>query len=478
MAYSLEFRARAVEFVKDHPELTYAQAAAHVGVGLKTLVRWLKRAGFGRGRGPKVRDRPSLRMQKVFDFVDAGMSIHAAAEAVGMSPSNCYRMWARFRPMSPLQRGRRGGLALAPDVAGPDTPAPIRRGHGARLTFHDRAQIEYLLNSERLSARKIAQQMGVEPSTVSREINRNSRDGVYKARFAHKQATRRKTRPKVRKLDTNIRLRREVIRLITHTYSRRIPLHSPQHIAQRLRAIYPQDPSMHISHESIYQAIYVTGKGNLRDEIKLEKVLRSGRTARKPRSKLAGMTHTRKGRTWCQESLICLRDEDFPDAHTKLVHGHWEGDLIIGSDGKSALVTLVERTSRYVLIRRLPNNHETKTVTETIMDMVKELSMPQAWKSLTWDQGVEMAGYKQYFTMPEDFKVYFADPHSPWQRGCNENINRQIREYFPKGTDFNDVTDEDVRKVQIMLNDRARLVLNGFTPSEKLPEVLNVALTA
>lgn len=351
-------------------------------------------------------------------------------------------------------------------------------GHGSRLTFHHRVQIAYLLHTKRLSARQIAGIIKVAPSTVTREINRNSIDGVYNPLAADKQTTQRKKRPKVRKLDNNPRLRREVIRLMCHRHSARIPLHSPQHVAFSLRALYPEDPSMQISHESIYQAIYVTGKGSLRDEIKLEKVLRSGRTGRKPRSKLAGMTHTRKGRTWCQEASICLREEDFPDAATKLVPGHWEGDLVIGSDGRSALVTLLERTSRYVLIRRLADNHETKTVTATIMDMVKELSMPGAWKSLTWDQGGEMASYKQNFTMPATFKVHFADPHSPWQRGGNENINRQIREYFPKGTDFNTVTDEDVRKVQIMLNDRARLVLNGFTPSEKLPKVLNVALTA
>ncbi|MDU0479438.1 IS30 family transposase [Staphylococcus chromogenes] len=376
MAFSLEFRAHAVQFVKLHPELTYAQAAAYVGVGSSTLVKWLRLAGAGRGSGPKVRDHPSPRMQMVFDLLDAGMSIPAASAAVGMSFSNCYRMWARFRPMTPLQRGRRGGLALTPDIANNDAPAHIPRGHWARLTFSDRAQIEYLFKSQRLSARKIARLMGVEPSTVSREITRNSRDGVYDACFADEQASRRRTQLKVRKLDTNIRLRREVIRLITHTYSHRIPLHFPQHIARRLRSLYPQDPSMHISHESIYQAIYVTGECSQRDEIKLEKVLRSGRVGRKPRSKLAGMTHTRKGRTWCQESFICLRDEDFPDAHTKLVPGHWEGDLVIGSGGKSALVMLLERSSRYVLIRRLPDTHDTKTVTETIMDMVKELSMP------------------------------------------------------------------------------------------------------
>ncbi|QTH58866.1 IS30 family transposase [Corynebacterium hindlerae] len=380
--------------------------------------------------------------------------------------------------MTCLKRGRHGGLAHPVNLDEDWLPTLDARGHGSRLTLAHRIQIAFLLYAKRLPARKIAQAMNVSPSTVTREINRNSIDGIYNPLVADTKARKRKCRPKVRKLDRNPRLRREVIRLMCHRHSTRIPLHSPQHVACRLRALYPEDPSMQISHESIYQAIYVTGKGSLRDEIKLEKVLRSGRVERKTRSKLAGMTHTRKGRTWCQEASICLREEDFPDAASKLVPGHWEGDLIIGSDQRSALVTLLERTSRYVLIRRLADNHGTKTVTEMIMDMVKELSMPGAWKSLTWDQGGEMASYKQHFTMPQSFKVYFADPHSPWQRGANENINGQIREYFPKGTDFNTVTDEEVRKVQIMLNDRARLVLKGLTPSEKLPEVLNVALTA
>lgn len=280
------------------------------------------------------------------------------------------------------------------------------------------------------------------------------------------------------KLDTNPALRREVIRLFTHKHSTRVPLHSPQTVARRLKNRYPEDKSMTMSHEALYQAIYIQGAGSLRQELKLEKALRSGRTSRLPRSPLAGMKHTRAGKSWVRGAEIALRDTDFPDAAAKLVPGHWEGDLVIGGDGKSALVTLVERSSRYVLIRRLADNHESKTVTEMLTEMVASIAYPRVWKSLTWDQGVEMAKYETYFKVDADFKVYFADPHAPWQRGANEQTNKLIREFFPKGTNFGEVTDQEVAEVEEMLNDRARMVLDGATPFETLADVISGALTA
>ena len=164
-----------------------------------------------------------------------------------------------------------------------------------------------------------------------------------------------------------------------------------------------------------------------------------------------------------------------PQADDRAVPGHWEGDLVIGAGGRSALITLVERTSRFVLITRLADNHRTRTVTDALKSMVD--SPPRAvYSTITWDQGAEMADHAA-FTLATDIKVYFADPHSPWQRPTNENTNGLIREYFPKGTDFNNVTDAQVQAVQDQLNRRPREVLNGQTPTEILDTIINGATT-
>ncbi|HIW94869.1 MAG TPA: IS30 family transposase [Candidatus Corynebacterium gallistercoris] len=174
---------------------------------------------------------------------------------------------------------------------------------------------------------------------------------------------------------------------------------------------------------------------------------------------LAGSTLTKQRRNWVQDAHISLRP---PEVDDRAVWGRWEGDLVIGGDGKTALITLVERTTRFVLIRRLPVEHDSKTVTTELADMVTELNKPGMWKSITWDQGVEMAKYKQSFKVDPDVRVFFADPHSPWQRGTDENTNRNIREFFPKGTDFSQVSDKEVEICQESLNTRARVVLGGL----------------
>ena len=228
---------------------------------------------------------------------------------------------------------------------------------------------------------------------------------------------------------------------------------------------------MRISHEQIYQALYVQGAGSLRQQLKVDKALRSGRTRRLPRSPLAGLPR-RSNRSWIEGARISARP---PEADDRAVPGHWEGDLVIGAGGRSALITLVERTSRFVLITRLADNHRTRTVTDALQTMVD--SLPRAvYSTITWDQGAEMADHAA-FTLATDIKVYFADPHSPWQRPTNENTNGLIREYFPKGTDFNNVTDAQVRAVQDQLNRRPREVLNGQTPTEILDTIINGATT-
>ena len=271
-------------------------------------------------------------------------------------------------------------------------------------------------------------------------------------------------RPKIRKLDANPALRERVVDLLEDRVS-------PRQIAARLRFENPDDESMRICHEQIYQALYVQGAGGLRAQLRVEKALRTGRTRRIPRSPLAGLPKPR-GKSWIRGATISLRP---PEADDRAVPGHWEGDLIIGGDSSSALITLVERTSRFVLISRLADNHRTRTVTDALKSMVD--SLPRAvYSTITWDQGAEMADHAA-FTLATDIKVYFADPHSPWQRPTNENTNGLIREYFPKGTDFNNVTDAQVRAVQDQLNRRPREVLNGQTPTEILDTIINGATT-
>ena len=271
-------------------------------------------------------------------------------------------------------------------------------------------------------------------------------------------------RPKIRKLDADPALRERVVDLLEDRVS-------PRQIAARLRFENPDDESMRICHEQIYQALYVQGAGGLRAQLRVEKALRTGRTRRIPRSPLAGLPKPR-GKSWIRGATISLRP---PEADDRAVPGHWEGDLIIGGDSSSALITLVERTSRFVLISRLADNHRTRTVTDALKSMVD--SLPRAvYSTITWDQGAEMADHAA-FTLATDIKVYFADPHSPWQRPTNENTNGLIREYFPKGTDFNNVTDAQVRAARGRLNRRPREVLNGQTPTEILDTIINGATT-
>ena len=271
-------------------------------------------------------------------------------------------------------------------------------------------------------------------------------------------------RPKIRKLDADPALRERVVDLLEDRVS-------PRQIAARLRFENPDDGSMRICHEQIHQALYVQGAGSLRAQLRVDKALRTGRTRRIPRSPLAGLPKPR-GKSWIQGATISLRP---PQADDRAVPGHWEGDLIIGGDSSSALITLVERTSRFVLISRLADNHRTRTVTDALKSMVD--SLPRAvYSTITWDQGAEMADHAA-FTLATDIKVYFADPHSPWQRPTNENTNGLIREYFPKGTSFTDVTDTQVQAVQDQLNRRPREVLNGQTPTEILDTIINGATT-
>ena len=328
----------------------------------------------------------------------------------------------------------------------------------------DQAETEHLAYLARQRA-AIARALGRCRQTVWREIARNTDpDGVYRAPVASAAAQERLARPKTRRLDADPVLRAEVVALLEDGAS-------PRQISARLRWAHPDNEAMRISHEQIYQALYVQGAGSLRQQLRVDKALRSGRTRRLPRSPLAGLPR-RSRRPWIEGAQISVRP---PQAADRSVPGHWEGDLVIGAGGRSALITLVERTSRFVLIHRLGAGHDSQTVTTALQTMVADL--PRAVRaSITWDQGSEMAQHAA-FTAVTDIPVYFADPHSPWQRPTNENTNRLIREYLPKGTSFTDVTDTQVQAIQDRLNRRPRIVLNGQTPTEKLNDIINGANT-
>ncbi len=216
---------------------------------------------------------------------------------------------------------------------------------------------------------------------------------------------------------------------------------------------------MRVSHETIYQSLFVQGRGELRKE--LARCLRSGRTKRKPQG---------QGRTSGPISDMVMISIRPPEVEDRAVPGHWKGDLIIGKDGKSAIGTLVERQTRYVKLLHLPYGRSAKEVEAAMRDTVSELPIELA-KSVTWDQGSEMAHHLS-FTMATHMAVYFCDPHAPWQRGSNENTNGLFRQYMPKGTDLSVHSKEDLRRIEILLNGRPRKTLGYRTPAEKYAEVV------
>ena len=231
---------------------------------------------------------------------------------------------------------------------------------------------------------------------------------------------------------------------------------------------------MWVSHETIYQALYVQGKGALRHELTVAKATRTGRTTRKPRSKLPPKP---SNRSWIgEDNLLTARP---PEVEDRAVPGHWEGDLVIGANGATALITLAERRTRHVLIYRLPDRHDAPTVSQALIQMVAHLPA-DLLRTLTWDQTVHQTrGDSTHpdFTLATNCQVYFCDPHSPWQRGTNENTNGLIRDFFPKGTDFAKITDDEVRDAQDLLNTRPRKTLGFQTPAARLAELLTVAHT-
>jgi IS30 family transposase len=329
-------------------------------------------------------------------------------------------------------------------------PRPRRRSKRV-LSFQEREEISRGI-AEGLTLTDIAVQLGRAPSTISREVAHNGGRAKYRALRADRRAWRCARRPKPGKLARCPRLRREVERLLEQRFS-------PRQISEWLARTHPTDLEFAVSHETIYQSLYVQGRGALRKE--LHQALRSGRAIRRPRARSAIK------RTSRIPDMVMISERP-AEVEDRAVPGHWEGDLIVGSK-KTVIGTLVERNTRFVLLLKLTNG----TAEEVCRAMTKKIkTLPtELRRSVTWDQGNEMALHRE-FTVATGVQVYFCDPQSPWQRGSNENTNGLLRQYFPKGTDLSVHSQSELNRVARQLNGRPRETLGWFTPTEKMREVV------
>jgi IS30 family transposase len=358
------------------------------------------------------------------------------------------------------------------------------------LSLSERAQIEVLFG-QGLSFPAIGAVIGRDRSTVWREVTRNnsyrgahltrpgarhpgarrtrgtggSLGGAYRWVYEHQAAQasyrRRARRPHRPKLRSSWSWSRPAL-WARHVLPKLRLRWSPRQISKWLASTYPDQPELHVSHETIYQAIYIQGRGALRREIAAEQALRSGRARRRPQSRSA---HGARGsRPWLADFHISARPAEATD---RAVPGHWEGDLVIGARGDSAIITLVERATRYVMLGSLPHSRASLEVTRVLTELMARVPAELA-KTLTWDQGIEMRQHAQ-FTLATDCHVYFCDPHAPWQRGSNENTNGLLRQYFPRSrTDFRTYTQADLDHVARELNGRPRETLNWNNPAAAL----------
>jgi IS30 family transposase len=357
---------------------------------------------------------------------------------------------------------------------------------GRRLSAEERVRIEVLWSwGESIPA--IAAHLGRDRSTVWRELRRNNsgRHGVkhphrrrsrgggwggvyrwgYQARWAHRRAMFKARRRRAVKCRRGGPLRGVIVAKLAQRWS-------PVQIAAWLRQEFPDRPEMWVSHETIYQAIYVQSRGHLRAELTRQVALRSGRSQRRPRAAAAGAV--RSARAWITPDFhLSARPAEAAD---RAIPGHWEGDLVIGARGSSAIITLVERSTRYVMLGALPDARTSPAVIDVLSQLASRLPA-HLFRSLAWDCGPELAEHAT-FRVATGCPVYFCDPHSPWQRGSNENTNGLLRQYFPKGvTDFRTLTQTDLDTVAHELNNRPRMTLGWKNPTQALNELL-VATTS
>jgi transposase, IS30 family len=398
-------------------------------------------------------------------LIRSGLSIPDATAQLGIDPGTGLN-WV----------GQTGGV----------TPHYVNHPPTGRFLSIDEREVILAGISQGMSIRAIARSINRQPSTVQRELARNMihryrpkrADGsvkitgpgkghrAYRPNVAQRDAEARASRPKRALLAGNERLRDEVQKRLTDK-------HSPEQISNRLRADFPDDPEMRVSHETIYQSLYVEGRGALKRE--LVQCLRTGRALRKPRRS----STERRGRI---PNMVNIAERP-PEVEDRAVIGHWEGDLIVGANSGSAIGTLVERSSGFVMLLHLPDRHGALEVQEAMIP--KMSSLPEILRqTLTWDQGVEMSNHVE-IAAATDLDIYFCDPHSPWQRGSNENTNGLLRQYFPKSTDLSGYHPDYLEYVANQLNTRPRKRLGWLTPAEALDKLLakpidppSVALTA
>ncbi|WP_410630044.1 IS30 family transposase [Amycolatopsis sp. cmx-4-83] len=379
-----------------------------------------------------------------WDQMRAGLPVEQAAVAAGVSPAS----------------GRR----LFDQAGGVITTAP-RACSGRCLSLAEREEI-MVLHAQHLPKADIARRLGRDRSTIGRELDRNSTAGGYRASTAQHAAEQRAKRPKTTKLAADPVLHDHVAQDLRARWS-------PEQIAARLKRDFPDQPRMHVTHETIYQALYVQGRGALRRE--LAACLRTGRALRKPQRTPDGR-RVRQGKI---AGMVPISERP-AEAADRAVPGHWEGDLIVGKDSRSVIGTLVERSTRFCLLLHLPEGKDAAAVAEAMITTIRRLP-DELCRSLAWDQGAEMAQHAR-ITMATEMAIYFCDPHSPWQRGSNENTNGLLRQYFPKGTDLSVHTPADLANVAAELNGRPRKTLGWDTPAERLTVLLStqepVATTA
>ena len=429
--------------------LSPTAAATVAGVSGATGRKWAKAGGYQ--RDPKhCGTRYAAAREGFWAAVRSGMSLTDAAVVAGVS-ENAARDWiaqAGFVPRTPFP----AGLVLV---------APC----GGALSFLERCRLEQLLEGGHSQA-GAAGLLGRDRSTISREARRGATAGGYRARVGQDVAEANAKRPKLRKLEEHPALLEEVLRGLRQR-------HSPEQIAGRLREDFADDPEMWVSHETIYQAMYVQPRGELARLVKT--ALRSGRTQRKPR----GRSPTdNRGRL---RDMINISERP-AEADDRAIPGHWEGDLILGSTASgSAIGVLVERTTGFVVLLHLPGDRTAATLADAMTAKIPEI--PEILRrSLTWDQGREMALHTK-ITEATGLPIYFCDPHTPWQRGTSENTNGLLRQYFPKGTDLSFYGPGWLDQVAAELNARPRKRHKWRTPAEELDRLLSdpsafVAVTA
>jgi transposase, IS30 family len=420
--------------------LSPTAAATVAGVHGSTGRKWAKDAGYQtntKHRGVRY----SAAVREVFwQAVYSGESPTRAAVIAGVS-ENASRQWlqqAGFVPRTPV-----------PADAEPD-PSPWK----APMSFIERCRLEELLETG-CTPTRAAVLLGRHRDTIGREIDRGQTVSGYRARVGQDTAEANLKRPKPRHLEARPALLDEVVARLEQR-------HSPEQIAGRLRQDFPDDPEMWVSHETIYQALYVQPRGELARLVKI--ALRTGRTQRKPQ----GRKETGRGKL---KGMINISERP-AEADDRAVPGHWEGDLILGSTvSGSAIGTLVERTTGFVVLLHLPGDHTAATLAEAMSAKVPDI--PEILRrSLTWDQGSEMALHTK-ITEATGLPIYFCDPHSPWQRGTNENTNGLLRQYFPKGTDLSFYGPGWLDQVAAEINARPRKRLGWRTPAEELDRLLS-----